>query len=64
MAKLNAYLTVAEAAPHSGCSADTLRRWDKAKKLPARCLPVTGYRLYLANELNEFLLQVDIANNE
>ena len=56
--KLNEYLTVAEAAAYLGCSADTLRRWDKANKLTARRHPVTGYRLYLSHELDEFLREV------
>ena len=60
--KLNEYLTVAEAAAYSGCSADTLRRWDRANKLPARRHPVTGYRLYLPHELDEFLREVGNAN--
>ncbi len=55
VAKLNEYLTVAQAAAYIGCSADTLRRWDRANKLPARRHPVTGYRLYLLHELDEFL---------
>ena len=56
--KLNEYLTVAEAAAYLGCSADTLRRWDRANKLTARRHPVTGYRLYLPHELDEFLREV------
>ncbi len=56
--KLNEYLTVAEAAAYLGCSADTLRRYDRSNKLPARRHPVTGYRLYLPGELDEFLRKV------
>jgi len=55
VAKLNEYVTVAEAAAYLGCSADTLRRRDRANKPPARRHPVTGYRLYLPGELDEFL---------
>ncbi len=58
MVKLSEYLTVTDAAAYIGCCADTLRRWDRAKKLSARRHPVTGYRLYLAAELDEFLRQV------
>lgn len=56
--KLNEYLTVAEAAAYLGCSADTLRRWDRANKLTARRHPMTAYRLYLPHELDEFLREV------
>ena len=62
--KLNEYLTVAEAAAYLGCSADTLRRWDRANKLPARRHPVTGYRLYLPHELDEFLREVGSADKK
>lgn len=55
MAKLNEYLTVGEAAELLGVSKDTLRRWDRAGKLKARRHPITGYRLYLRKELDEFL---------
>lgn len=55
MAKLNEYLTVGEAAELLGVSKDTLRRWDRAGKLTARRHPVTGYRLYLREELAAWL---------
>lgn len=58
MAKLNEYLTVAQAAAYLGCSADTLRRYDRSNKLPARKNPHTGYRLYLPSELDDFLRKV------
>ncbi len=58
VAKLNEYLTVAEAAAYIGCCADTLRRYDRANKLRARRHPITGYRLYLPSELDEFLRKV------
>lgn len=64
VAKLNEYLTVAEAAAYIGCSSDTLRRWDRANKLPARRHPVTGYRLYLPRELDEFLREVGGVNKK
>ena len=55
MAKLNEYLTVGEAAALLGVSKDTLRRWDRAGKLTARRHPVTGYRLYVREELAALL---------
>ncbi len=58
VAKLNEYLTVAQAATYLGCCADTLRRYDRANKLRARRHPITGYRLYLPSELDEFLRKV------
>ncbi len=58
VAKLNEYLMVAEAAAYIGCSPDTLRRYDRANKLRARRHPITGFRLYLPSELDEFLREV------
>jgi len=58
VAKLNEYLTVAEAAAYLGCCPDTLRRYDRANKLPARRHPLTAYRIYLRSELDEFLRKV------
>lgn len=55
MPKLSDYLTVGDAADVLGVSKDTLRRWDRAGKLQARRHPVTGYRLYLKNELDHLL---------
>ena len=55
MVKLSEYLMVKDAAAYIGCCADTLRRWDRAKKLSARRHPVTGYRLSLADELDDFV---------
>lgn len=62
--KLNEYLTVAEAAAYLGCSADTLRRYDRSNKLCARRHPITAYRLYLPSELDEFLRSVGDADKK
>ncbi len=56
MKKLNDYLTVGSAASYLGVSKDTLRRWDSAGKLKARRHPVTGFRLYLEDELEAILV--------
>lgn len=40
MAKVSEYLTIRDAAEHLGVSKDTLRRWDRAKKLVARRNPM------------------------
>ncbi len=56
MKKLNDYLTVGGAASHLGVSKDTLRRWDAAGKLKARRHPVTGFRLYIKEELDAILV--------
>lgn len=40
--KLNAYLTVSEAADALGVSASTLRNWDRSGKLKATRHPING----------------------
>jgi excisionase family DNA binding protein len=45
-APAEAMLTVKAAAEMLGVSAQTLRRWDRSGKLPARRHPINGYRLY------------------
>ena len=53
--KLSDYLTVGDAASYLGVANCTLRRWDAAGKLKARRHPVTGFRLYLREELDMIL---------
>jgi excisionase family DNA binding protein len=55
MSKLSDFLTVGEAAEHLGVSRDSLRRWDRSGKLKARRHPITGYRLYLRDDLDRLL---------
>ncbi|MFQ5473434.1 MAG: hypothetical protein ACE5FA_11195 [Dehalococcoidia bacterium] len=55
MVKRNAYLTVGDAVACIGRNADTLRRWDRANRLPARRDVVTAHRLYPLRELDELL---------
>jgi len=45
------YLTLSEASKLTGKSKQTLRRWDKAGKLPALREPVNNYRMYLREEV-------------
>ena len=58
MAKISDYLMINEAAEFLGVSKDTLRRWDRARKLKARRHPVSNFRLYLRSDLDEFLARL------
>jgi DNA (cytosine-5)-methyltransferase 1 len=58
MPKLNDYLSIGQAAGYLGCSKDTLRRWDRSGKLTARRHPVTGFRLYVKEDLDAILVGV------
>ena len=53
--KINAYLTVKEAANVLGVSGATLRNWDRNNKLIPYRHPLNGYRLYKKSDL-EILL--------
>ena len=46
-------LTIKAAAEELGVTEQTLRRWDKAGKLPARRHPLNGYRLYPRQQVLE-----------
>jgi len=54
--KLSDYLSVGDAASYLGVASCTLRRWDATGKLKARRHPVTGFRLYLKEELDAILV--------
>lgn len=58
MAKLSAYMTIGDAAEYLGVSKDTLRRWDRAKKLVARRNPMSRYRLYSKKDLDDLLARL------
>ena len=63
MKKFNEYLTVGDAASYLGVATCTLRRWDAGGKLKARRHPVTGFRLYLKEELETILMGASEAEN-
>jgi len=52
---LKDFLRISEAAEYLGVSANTLRNWDNAGKIPAHRHPVNGYRLFRTDELDELL---------
>lgn len=52
---LKDYIRIKEAAKILGVSAVSLRRWDREDKLKAYKHPLTGYRLYLKKDLEDFL---------
>ena len=56
--KLNAYMTVAQAAAHLGVSPSTLRNWDREGKLKAARHPLNRYRLYRAIDLDKIRSKV------
>jgi len=49
------WFTISEAAKHLGVSPDTLRRWEKAKKITAPARTAGGTRRYSKELLEEIL---------
>lgn len=53
------YLKIQEAAEFLGISSQTLRNWDKNKKLISYRHPVNHYRLYRISDLEKFLNKIE-----
>jgi len=53
--KLDAYLTIKEAAELLGVSLNTLRNWGRDGKVPMHRHPVNGYRLFRRADLEKLL---------
>lgn len=49
------FLTIKEAADLLGVSTETLRNWDRGRKLVPVRHPVNRYRLYRKSDLDELL---------
>lgn len=58
MKKLDEYLKIAEAASFLGVSVNTLRKWADEERIAAAVNPVNGYRLFLIEDLQEFLKEL------
>lgn len=59
MEKLDAYLTIREAAEFLGVSANTLRNWGRDAKVPMHRNPINGYRLFKRSDLERLLENID-----
>ena len=58
MEKLDAYLTIREAAGFLGVSTNTLRNWGRDGKVPMHRNPINGYRLFRRSDLEELLSRI------
>jgi len=56
----NIYLTIKEAAKILGVSALTLRNWDNSGKFPAGRHPISNYRVYKREDIDEILSQMGV----
>ncbi len=62
MNKLSDYLQISEAAEYLGVSPNTLRNWERAGKIVAHRHPMNAYRLFVREELDALLQQVQQAD--
>jgi DNA-binding transcriptional MerR regulator len=59
--KLRDFLRISDAAEYLGVSPNTLRNWERARKIIAQRHPVNGYRLFRHQELDSLLQRVEPA---
>lgn len=52
------YLTIKNAAKFLGVSPNTLRNWEKEKKITVYRNPSNQYRLYKQEDLEQFLITI------
>jgi len=59
MKKINEYMNIKKAAEFLGVTANTLRNWEKEKKLKVCRNPKNKYRLYIKEELEQLLKNIN-----
>jgi excisionase family DNA binding protein len=62
--KLDAYLTIKEAALFLGVSPNTLRNWGRDGKIVMHRNPINGYRLFKRTELEKLLRETEESHRE
>jgi len=59
MTKLDEFVTIKQAAKILGVCCNTLRGWDRDRKIPVYRSPISGYRLFKKADLEELLRQIE-----
>lgn len=59
MANLEEFLTVKQAAQLLGVAENTIRNWDRHGKIPVYRHPLSKYRLFKREDLEELLHQIE-----
>jgi DNA (cytosine-5)-methyltransferase 1 len=59
MTKLDEFVTIKQASRILGVCCNTLRGWDRDKKIPVYRNPISGYRLFRKTDLEELLRQIE-----
>ena len=53
------YISIKQASEILGVSALTLRNWDNNGKFPAGRHPISNYRVYKVEDLENLMMQID-----
>ena len=61
MKKINEYMNIKQAARFIGVTENTLRNWEKDKKLNVFRNPLNRYRLYKKEDLEQLLYSIQQA---
>lgn len=56
----NKYITIKQAAKILGVSTLTLRNWDNSGKFPAGRHPISNYRVYRVEDVEQILMEMDV----
>lgn len=59
MAKVAEFLTVKQAARFLGVAPNTIRNWDRDRKIPGYRHPVSNYRLFKKDDLRQVLRKIE-----
>ena len=59
MVRLDEFVTITQASQILGVCPNTLRSWDRARKIPVYRNPISGYRLFKKADLEEVLRQIE-----
>lgn len=55
------YITIKQAANILGVSSLTLRNWDNNGKFPAGRHPISNYRVYKVEDLEDLMIQIELS---
>jgi len=58
MKKINEYINIKEAAQFIGVTQNTLRNWEREKKIAVHRNPLNRYRLYKKEDLEQLLKSI------
>jgi MerR family transcriptional regulator, copper efflux regulator len=62
--KISDYLKITEAANFMGVCTNTLRGWERKKKIHSYRNPVSGFRLYLKTDLQLLLDKIELSGKD